>query len=243
MLRDLDSAVKEYQEALRKSREKYEDKLESIQKLIFDVNRHFWTSYNKCCRLDEPDKLKKFFDSLINNCYLESWRISPQILYFCSHGFYRNAFESIRYVLESAVQALYIDIRHPESDFDTKIEILKEIEDKTEYHTTRLIDKLEISHKDLLKQEYKRLSQIIHPSHRQHLAQMENSWMKSPVVIDSEEILKICSTMQMMYDILLFLYIKYFPEIGIALQANADFGEDIRNYNLTLLSAILHAGK
>lgn len=179
MLSDLDSLVKEYQEVLRKSREKYEDKLESIQKLIFDVNRHFWTTYDECCRLDKSDQLRKFFDSLINNCYLESWRISPQILYFCSHGFYRNAFESIRYVLESAVQALYIDIRHPEIDFDTKIEILKEVEGKIDYRTTRLIDELEISHKDLLKKEYKRLSQIIHPSHRQHLARMESDWVKA----------------------------------------------------------------
>lgn len=45
--------------------------------------------------------------------------------------------------------------RARDASLATKMEILKEIEDRREYHAVRLIDELKLAHKDKLKAEYK----------------------------------------------------------------------------------------
>ena len=172
---------------------------------------------------------------------MELFRISGHILFLSCNGLYRNAFDDIRHTLESIVQALYIDLRHPKTDIGTKIEILKEVEDKREYHAVRLIDELEIDHKDKLKEEYKKLSQIIHPSHKQIVALMRDIKTEGkgvPTTVSCEEISKIYDSMKMMYNIFFFLVINYFPELKEPLKKNPYFTKGIKVYNLTLLSRV-----
>lgn len=127
MLTSLDTLEKGFQEIVKKSKEECGDKLEEIRKLIL-INFHFYNAIEKCFSPDRENILPKFGHSLVGTCFLELTRISGHILFLSCNGLYRNAFNNIRYVLESIIQAFYLDQRHPKTDIMAKIEILKEVE-------------------------------------------------------------------------------------------------------------------
>jgi len=236
MLRSLDSLEEGFQAIVKKSREECGDKLEEICQLIHVMDRIYKT-IEEHRTADSP----KYLNSLVFTCFIELARVSGHILFLSCNGLYRSAFDDIRYALESIVQALYIDVRHPKTDIKIKIEILKEVEDKREYHAVRLVDELEIDHKDKLRIEYKKLSRIIHPSHKQVVAILRDISGDEgvPVTVDCEEVSRIYDSMKKMYDIFFFLFVVYFSEVKKSLKENPDFVKDIKNYNLTLLSKIL----
>jgi len=240
MLRSLDTLEEGFADIFKKSREECGNELESIRQLIFDIIWNVFKPYRECGAKNGKLRVPKYYNSLVDACFLELFRISGHILFLSCKGLYRNAFDNIRYVLESIVQALYIDLRHPKTDMNTKIEILKEVEDKREYHAVRLIDELEIDHKDTLKRQYKQLSQIIHPSHKQIIATLSDIIEDKgvPVTIDCKEVSKIYDSMVRMYDIFFFLFVTYFPEVKEALKKNPDIIKSIEVHNLTLLSKV-----
>ena len=243
MLRSLEELEEGFRNISEKSKEECRDELEAIRELTLDFNSHFFTAYFENYSADGKQRLPKYYNSLVDACFLELWRISGHILFLSCNGLYRNAFDNIRYILESIVQALYIDLRHPKTDLETKIEILKEVEDKREYHAVRLIDELKIDHKSKLKEEYKKLSRIIHPSHKQIIATVSDiiEGKGVPATIDCEEVERIYDSMKRMYDIFFFLYTTYFPEIKKSLRKNPEVINDIKVFNLTLLSKALKA--
>jgi hypothetical protein len=119
----------------------------------------------------------------------------------------------------------------------------KEIEDKAEYRANRLIGKLPMSDKKKkpLREEYSKLSQMVHPTHKQvisTLTDLKKPDDGAPSIIDRDEILRIYESMARMYDIF-FLFTTYFPEIREELKKNTRFIEQIKVHNLTLLSKIL----
>lgn len=237
MLREIDTLFEGFQDTVKKSQEECGDKLEEMRQLAF-INR---IPFNVLIDgLRDKEYRVKVGSSLALMCFLELFRISGHIIFLSFNGLYRNAFDNIRYALGSIVQALYIDSRHPRTPLETKIEILKEVEDKREYHAVRLIDELEIDHKDRLRKEYKELSRIIHPSHKQIIATLDDLKADKgvPVTIDCGEISKIFDSMRKMYDIFFFLFFHYFPELKEALQKNPDFTKDVKAYKLTLLSKV-----
>lgn len=241
MLRDLDSLEKGFRGIVKKSKKECHDELEAIHELVWDFNSHFFEAYYECVSTNGKHRLPKYYNSLVDTCFLELWRISGHILFLSFNGLYRSAFDNIRYILELIIQALYIDLRHPKINLRIKIEILKEVEDKREYHAVRLIDELKIDHKSKLREEYKKLSRIIHPSHKQIIATVSDIVKDRgvPVTIDCEEIERIYDSMKRMYDIFFFLYLTYFPEIKEPLRKNPEFINDVKVFKLTLLSKVL----
>ena len=235
MLRSLNTLEKGFRQIAEQSKEECGSELEKIRQLTF-VMSHI----HKTLKEFYDVNLAKYENSLVFTCFLELHRISGHILFLSCSGLYRSAFDDIRYALESIVQALYIDLRHPKSDIETKIEILREVEDKREYHAVRLIDELDIDHKVKLKTEYKKLSAIIHPSHKQVIATWRDILEDKgvPVTIDCKEVSKIYSSMKRTFDIFFFLYIIYFPETKELLRKNPDFIKDIKAYDLSLLSRV-----
>ena len=235
MLRSLDELEEGFEGISKKSKEDCGDKLEEIRQLTY-VSRHIEKTIRGLVESDSS----KYRNSLVFGCFLRLVRISGHILFLSCNALYRNAFDDIRHALESVVQALYIDLRHPKTDINTRIEILKEVEGKREYRVMRLIEELKIEHKEKLKEEYKRLSRIVHPSHKQ----IEAVWRDIlegkgiPATIDCEEISKIYDSMKKMYDIFFFLFILRFPEFKKSLEKNLDFIKIIKVYNLTLLSTV-----
>lgn len=240
MLRSLDALEEGFRDISKKSKEECGNILEEIRQLTF-LSGFFFKCFYECYKKHEA-KYGAWGHSLHHTCLLELFRISGHIVFLSCNGLYRNAFDDIRYVLESIVQALYIDHRHPETPLGTKIEILKEVEDKREYHAVRLIDELEnLDHKDKLREEYKKLSRIIHPSHKQIEALLSDIKTKEkgvPTTVSCEEISSIYESQKKMYDIFFFLVINYFPELKESLKKNPDFVKFIKVYNLTLLSRV-----
>ena len=189
------------------------------------------------------ERSEKFRISLMDVRILELSLLMAHILYFSLAGLYRNAFNNIRYILESAVQSTYIDSKHSNSGLRTRIEILKEIEDKKDYRAVNLIGALEIDHKDLLKREYKKLSQTIHPSHRSIIEtldfpQKEPTEVVAPV--SCKEISEVFESMKIVLDMVLFLHVSCAPKTRKEqLEKNPDLIDYCKKYNLGLLSKIL----
>lgn len=240
MLTNLDILEKGFREIFKKSKEECGDELEKLRNLIL-FTFHFYRVVRKHSMINKEKFIPKFTQSLVGICFLELTRNSGHILFLSSNGLYRNAFNNIRYALESIVQTLYLDQRHPKIDIKTKIEILKEVEDKREYHAMHLIDELEIGYKRRLKKEYRKLSQIIHPTHRQILTTISDILKGEgiPTTVSCKEISKIYDSMKIMYDIFFFLFLNYFSEIKEPLILNLNIIKEVKYYKFYLLSKIL----
>lgn len=239
MSKNLDNLAKRFERVTEETREKCGNKLDEINQLIVNVMTPFIDVYFEYLLKSALSEKQHPTNSLTQARLVELGRLSDHILFLSCNGLYRNAFDSIRYILESIVQAIYIDYRHPTADIRTRIEIVKEVEDKREYHAVRLIDELEIGHKGYLRKEYKKLSRIIHPSHEQIITARDDSLDLRKTVVDCEEISRIYDSMTKMYDITFFLFLTCFPEIKEPLKKNVDFVKSIRGYDLTLLSRAL----
>ena len=167
MLRDIDTLCDAFQETVKKSKEQCGDNLEEIRQFIYNLNS-FYKSLTESFKLAKDYRVK-LGSSLTLPCYFELIQSSGHIIFFSYSGLYRQAFNNIRYSLESIVQATYLDNRHPNTLLETKIAILREVENKRDYHAGRLIGELEgiSQYKNSLQIEYKELSQNIHHTHRQ----------------------------------------------------------------------------
>lgn len=242
MLKNIDKLFEGFQNVVSKSKEECGAELEKLRLLTF-LTSEFLHSLNSCLLLKREYRVK-IGSSLALTCLFELPRISGHTIFFSFSGLYRNAFYNIRYALESIVQAVYIDYGHPGTPLETKMEILKEIEDKAEYRAYRLISKLPVSDKKKkpLREEYSKLSQIVHPTYRQvisTLTDVKKPDFGVPTTIDCTEISRIYESMTSMYDIFFFLFIMYFPEVREELKKNTRFIEDIKIHSLTLLSKTL----
>jgi hypothetical protein len=82
-----------------------------------------------------------------------------------SSSAYHQCIRELRFVLDSIVQAYYIDERHHDSDMPCKLEIVKEI-DRWGYGG-KLIEQTNLRHKQDLKDLYRELSTYVHGTHRE----------------------------------------------------------------------------
>jgi len=240
MLRSIDALEKGFRNVSEKSRKDCGSKLEEMRKLTFLSGTFFKSFY--AFQKKHKEKFGVWGHSLYHACLLELFRTSGSILFLSSNGLYRNAFDDIRHTLESIVQAIYIDNRHPNTPLGTKIEILKEIEDKREYHAVRLIDELKIAHKDKLRAEYKELSRMIHPSHRQITTLMRDIKTGEagiPITVDCEEMSNIYESMKRMYDVFFFLILNHSPEFTESMKKDSDFSNGVKLYKLSLVAGVI----
>jgi hypothetical protein len=243
MLRDIDKLFKGFQDVVKKSKDECGAELEKLRQLTFIINM-FFKSLMTSLSFKKEHRVK-IGSSLTLTCFVELARISGHTVFFSFNGLYRQAFYNIRYALESIVQALYIDYGHPKTPLETKMEILKEIEDKIECRASRLIGSLPMpdKKKKLLREEYKKLSQIVHPTHRQVISTLTDLRKPddgAPTTIDCNEVSRIYDSMARMYDIFFFLFITYFPEVKEELGRNSDFIKQVKTHHLTLLSKTLN---
>lgn len=89
----------------------------------------------------------------------------PWLLKNTIEGDYHQVIRELRFILDSIMQAYYLDVEHWESDIDCKLEIVKEIE--KDAYGSRLIDKLSINHKEKIKELYSTLSKYNHSSYKE----------------------------------------------------------------------------
>jgi len=163
-------------------------------------------------------------------------------------GLYKNAYHNLRYALESIVHCVYIDLKHPNADFRTKIEILNEVENLPQYHGVKLLKVLEINNKEEIRREYerinkeyKKLSRNVHFTYKQLLVTAKNvmEHRVSSTVTDCTEVSKIYDSMKIVYGFFLFLFLSYFPELKEPLAKNEEFVKTVKDHNLKLVCKIL----
>lgn len=240
MLRSLDTLEEGFRKIVAQSKKECSDQLEKIRQLSF-VGRDVYRFIRKL----PEEHVSRYMHSLVFLCFLEISRTAGHVLFLSCNGLYRNAFNNIRYFLESVIQGVYIDLRHPKTDFETKIEILKEVEDKWEYRVGLLVKKLEVGFRKRLRKdfrkEYKHLSRIIHPTYEQPIVTLTDVAEDRgiPATINCEEISRIYDSTRRMYDIFFFLFVQVFPETKEWLQKNPEFIKDVKVYDLALLSKLL----
>jgi hypothetical protein len=112
-------------------------------------------------RLSEHDKLNLMIvPRLVELQHMLLW-ISMNVIY----SRYHTAIREMRYLLDSMIQAHYLDTEHPDADIRCKLEILKEID--AEAFGSRLIDKTRLRHKQETKALYSDLSKYVHSSYEE----------------------------------------------------------------------------
>ncbi len=137
MLSNIESLEEGFNKVSEETKINCKSELEEIREAIFLLLK-YQAAYLECTDREETA------NSLVDKSYLEVVRLSAQILFLVTNGLYKNAYDSIRYIVESGVQSLYLDQNHPNSSITTKIEIWKEVENAREYHAQALIDKLDL---------------------------------------------------------------------------------------------------
>lgn len=188
---------------------------------------------------------ERYSQSLVFTWFIESLRNSTCTVYLSGCGLYRNAYQNIRYALESIIRASYFDSSYPDVDFPTKVEIQKEVEDLPKYWGVRLVRKLNVSYKketiEVVKNEYKKLSRKIHSDPVQFVATAKNFMERSysAVYVDCSDVTSIYDSMRVLHDVFFLLLLTHFPEIRKQLVKNEEFVKTIKSHNLNLSSKIL----
>lgn len=246
MLRDMDALDKGFQETVKESDEKCSAELKTLQNFILGTS-HFVISY-----MFETTDAKRRFNDLFSWCLIKAVEECGSILFLVRNGLYRNAIDSIRHILESTIQAAYLDsnyvgvdnifLSRPNPNIFVKIAILSEVEDKRDYHVQRLVDVLSIGHKDRIKRIYKELSQMVHPSHKQIEKIMESltkAEEKLAKPVDCKEVEVIFKSLVNVYDVLLFLFFTLYPDVQEALIKKEDFISFVKESGFFLTPKIL----
>lgn len=253
MLKNIDALDEGFRLTADKTRKECVDELENLRKFIMGMK----IPANEMIKSVDENHIqkRKWGNSLLSWCLFGSWRSCGHILFLSYNGLYRNAFDNIRHLLESVVQALYLDSRiqemenisflEPDKHIDNifvKLVILREVMDKREYHTLSLIEELKIDFKERLKNIYKEISQAIHPTHKQIELTMRD--FASPTnglaaTVDCKEIERITAYLIDVYDVFIYLYITYFSEVKDLLRKNSEFENYVKTYKLYLTSKML----
>ena len=246
MLKDSSNVIKSFQDNIQKSKDECGNKLADIR----DLSYNFFHCFGSFA---DGNTFERFKDSLVFWWYVESTEISVYTLYLSYCGLYRNAFDNIRHVLESIVQALYIDVNHPNTSLQTKLEILKEIEDKREYHASRLLqEKLSFKSefcegldcKGALNTSYKDLSKIVHPSHKKVIATIRDAVGLSKnkglsELVDCGEVARVFDSLKIVYDVFYVLVLTEFPDFLPFMKNDKDFVACVKKYELSTLGKVL----
>jgi len=236
MLSSLDALEKGFTEAREKSRKECGKELELLRELVFGL-RPVIKGLIPTSSLS-PKKINSLvFWNIMNLIHTGAYT-----LFLASNALYRTAYDNTRHILESILQAFYLDSRHPDVHIDTKIEILKEIEDEPSYHVIRLINKLKIPNKDkIIIPLYHDLSNKIHPTIRTFKSVLElfRSEDDMPTIVDCEEIREIHNNTKTVIDVFLLIYISSFPEDKEPLKNDKLVIDYVKKHQLILASEAL----
>jgi len=236
MLRTVDSLLEGFRKTESETLRKYAPEIEVILEQI-KILKLFGNCIFEYARSD-PEFLKRYTRSLTAGCECELIRTSAHTLFLSANALYRSAKGNIRYMLESILQSTYIDINHPNSNLSTKWEILKEVENRREYRAPNLINSWKtLDHKDDLQNEYKLLSEEVHPSHI-HAKEIFKEVMVEahiPAKIERSEIQKISNSLLRLYDIFYFLVLYNFPELKKVFVKNENIQKTIGKFGFRLL--------
>ncbi len=149
-------------------------------------------------------------------------------------GNYHQSIRELRYILESALQAYYIDREHPEATMRCKLEIIKEIDKLT---GGRLIDRTDLEHKNELKMLYFDLSKYVHSSYEELRPAIEKGEVDYRVTLafNKELFYKCMDFTNREMDIFFFMMLSLYPRIIPTIKENQQLLRSL-NENKCILS-------
>jgi hypothetical protein len=177
--------------------------------------------------------------SLLFYRFLESVLHLDEIIFLLLSAHYTSGIQILRYRLESAIQAFYLDQQHPLFSLENKICILAEISDKREYFVSRLIDRMS-GERESLRKIYKELSMVAHPSHLDFPTVEEMmKYGKADSNIDCTRLGKAAELAIRTYDAIFFLVIQNFPAVKDIARKQKEIKKVIGKYKLPMLNKVI----
>lgn len=199
----------------------------------------------------------KYFDesigreNFINSCVgFRLIQLNKELLWFlleCTSGAYENANRSLRYVLESFLQAYYVDRKHPRASIQCKLEILKEIDKLT---GGKLIENLDIDVKykgqnGQIKILYSDLCKFVHPSFNEWQKIVEGGDVSSKITFsyDKESFEECVDLTDRVMDVIVFLLMNFSNDLAEKIKGDEIFLKSISNVkNSLVIQYIQEAG-
>jgi hypothetical protein len=158
-------------------------------------------------RKEELDNSLSFFRLLF--CYREMRWITDSI----DQNAYHQAIRELRFVLESMIQAYYVDKNHLGSSIQCKLEIVKEIEC---FYGGKLIGRTDLTQKNDLNKLYTELCAYVHSSYKELVSSMpRNSKDIASLKFEVDhEMTKVCwDFVNRTIDAIFFIMLSLFPQI------------------------------
>ena len=147
---------------------------------------------------------------------------------------YHQVIRELRFILDSMMQAFYLDMQHPEADIYCKLEIVKEIE--KEAFGTRLIERLPLQHKDGIKQLYSLLSKYSHSSYEEleSLILTGKVWVRVTPTFDGELFAQCQNLTHKVMDVVYFVVLNRFPQLCPVIKQNRVVMEILEKFGADL---------
>ena len=147
------------------------------------------TIYQKTINLNSQDlnqidiiieKLRKHIKSLNKKLYnkreslliairfVECFKIFKWIKVCLAYGSYNSAFRDLRFLIDSIIQAYYIDLNHFNASLKSKLEVLKGLSEYAKFYGSELINKItNLPNKQKLRDLFGELSNYVHASYEE----------------------------------------------------------------------------
>jgi len=150
-------------------------------------------------------------------------------------GAYHSTVQQLRYILESAIQAYYVDKENNGVSIERKLEIIKEIEYLI---GRRLIDKTDLKYKEELKTLYGDLCKYVHPSYEEFETVIGQGKVDPRIIFifDKELYLKSVEFMEKVFDVFTLVLLSYSAKLSgeVKKGASAVKMRDLEEYKMSL---------
>jgi len=150
--------------------------------------------------------------SLFKFRYLELKKQLPLLHFTITSGLHYQSIRELRYILESFIQAYYLDKNHPKGNMDFKLEILKD----NRLFGSRLIDNItDLKYKKELKTLYSGLSKHVHSSYEKLMPVLNYDELEHNIQFSFNERMlnESVEFMDKTFDAIFFLVFSYNKEL------------------------------
>lgn len=179
--------------------------------------------------LSDSDK----YNSMVFFRFVEIQKTLMWIYTCVLFGAYHSAIRELRYVLESMMQAYYLDREHTSADMGCKLEIIKEI-DRERF--SALVDRIEMSQKQRIKVLYSELSKYVHSTYNELRPTIEEGKVQSRVTFgfESDMFKKCVELTNQVMDVVYCITLQRFPQTIMKIESRELTLESFRNHGCTM---------
>lgn len=190
-----------------------------------------WGYFNECIGKE----------NFLNSCVgFRLTQLNKELEWFwleCTSGVYDNANRTLRYVLESFLQAYYVDREHPHTMMECKLAFLEKIDNAT-FAGSKLIEKLAVNekYKEQLKNLYRDLNKFVHPSHQEWKRIFGNGGIDSKITFsyDKRSFEECVELTDRVIDSIVFLLMNFCKDMVEVIRGDEIFLKSISNVKNSL---------